>query len=252
MRRFAVRRRLPQSIAVGLVSLALVAMVMFSFWFAVAGVVVAGLYAYDLRRVVMAYDRRGHTLASEILARFSIVDDEVDRQRLAIVLDRLAATFGVDGVSPFIVLDAGYNAALVPDQSGFALIVTSGVMNDFALIELEGVVAHCLARQRLGLLARESVASVVSMGASNRQVLAGVGETYRADEVAAATIRYPLGLAGALRRCARQALLGDSFFVSENYDQWRWIFFDVASDRTVSDLSSLDDVSLRAMALEEW
>ncbi len=29
-------------------------------------------------------------------------------------------------------------------------------MQDFELIELEGVVAHCLARQRLGLLERES------------------------------------------------------------------------------------------------
>ena len=32
------------------------------------------------------------------------------------------------------------------------------MMRDFELIELEGVVAHCLARQRLGLLERESLA----------------------------------------------------------------------------------------------
>jgi len=252
VRRFALRRRMPQTIIVAIAAVGLVAMVMTSWWFALAGVVVAGLYAFDLRRVVMAYDRRGHTLAGEILACFQIADDDVERQRLAIVLDRLAATFGVDGVVPHIVRDAGYNAALVPDQSGFALIITSAVMGDFALIELEGVVAHCLARQRLGLLARESVASVISMSAEQRGALAGAGATYRADEVAAATIRYPLGLAGALRRCARQVVPANSFFVSPKYDQWRWIFFDVASDVTVSDLASLDDVELRAMALEEW
>ena len=252
VRRFALRRRLPQTIAVGIVSLGLIATVMMSFWFAIAGLIVAAVYAYDLRRVVMAYDRRGHTLAGEILARFQIDDDEVDRQRLAIVLDRLAATFGVDGVVAHIVRDPGYNAALVPDQSGFALIVTSAVMDDMELIELEGVVAHCLARQRLGLLGRESVASVVSMSTEHRRALAGVGATYRADEVAAATIRYPLGLAGALRRCARQVPPANSFFTSPNYDQWRWIFFDVASDATASDLASLDDAQLRAMALEEW
>ena len=252
VRRFALRRRLPQTIVAGIVTLWLIVMVMMSFWFALAGVIVAGLYAYDLRRVVMAYDRRGHTLAGEILARFDVADDEVNRQRLAIVLDRLAATFGVDGVVPHIVRDAGYNAALVPDQSGFALFVTSAVMDDFELIELEGVVAHCLARQRLGLLARESVASVVSMSAEHRGELAGAGATYRADEVAAATIRYPLGLAGALRRCARQVLPTNSFFTSPNYDQWRWIFFDVSSDSSGSNLASLDDVELRAMALEEW
>ena len=53
----------------------------------------------------------------------------------------------------------------------------------------------------------------------------GTGEAYRADEVAAASIRYPLGLAGALRKCARQELARNSFFASPTYAQWRWIFF---------------------------
>ena len=74
---------------------------------------------------------------------------------------------------------------------------------------------------------------------------------YRADEVAAAAIRYPPGLAGALRRCAGQELPATSFFAGATYAQWRWIWFDMWSGRT-SDLSDLDDVELRARALEEW
>ena len=243
---------MPQTVLVGVVSLALLGLAAMAWWFALIGVGVAALYAYDLRRVVTAYDRRGHALAGEMRSHFVVATNEADRQRLATVLDRLAATFGVAGVTATIVDDPGYNAALVPDREGYSLFVTSALMNDFELIELEGVVGHCLARQRLGLLARESVASVVSMNAATRRSLAAEGATYRADEVAAATIRYPLGLAGALRRCARQVVPSSSFFASPLYDQWRWIFFDVASDQSTSDLSSLDDVQLRAMALEEW
>jgi hypothetical protein len=164
----------------------------------------------------------------------------------------LAATFGVDHVSAFIVSEQGYNATLVPDGDKYSLFVTSALMQDFELIELEGVVAHCLARQRLGLLERESVAAVSTISDEARQNLAGRGQAYRADEVAAASIRYPLGLAGALRKCARQEIASDSFFASSTYAEWRWVFFDQWSDRRVSDLGDLDDAELRARALEEW
>jgi len=72
------------------------------------------------------------------------------------------------------------------------------------------------------------------------------------DEVAAAAIRYPLGLAGALRKCSRQVVPAGSFFLTPNYDQGRWVWFDIWSDRKDSNLSDLDDVELRALALEEW
>ena len=113
-------------------------------------------------------------------------------------------------------------------------------------------VAHCLARERLGLLTRESVASVVSMTNDTRRVLAGTGTAYRADEVAAAAIRYPLGLAGALRKCAAQELPATSFFRSPSYAESRWIWFNIWSDRPQSNLADLDDAELRALALEEW
>ncbi len=252
LRRFAFRRRLPQTFVVGVVALALVVGVVVVPWLPALGVVIALVYAWDLRRTLASYAQRGQTLGTKFLAEFSPGGDAVERTRLVTVLDRLAATFGVDNVSAFIIRDAAYNAALVPDGAKFSLFVTSSLMQDFELIELEGVVAHCLARQRLGLLDRESLAAVTTMSDDARRSLAGSGMAYRADEVAAASIRYPLGLAGALRKCARQQLASDSFFSTATYAQWRWVFFNQWSDQRERDLGDLDDVELRARALEEW
>lgn len=250
--RFALKRRLPQSIVVAIVVLALFVGVVVTPWLALAGVAVGLVYAWDLRRAVLGYSRRGEALGASMLAAFEAGGDAAQRQRLVTVLDRLAATFGVDHVSAFIIADPAYNAALVPNGANFSLFVTSALMQDFELIELEGVVAHCLARQRLGLLERESLAAVVNLSEDAARALAGVGGAYRADEVAAASIRYPLGLAGALRRCARQGVASGSFVTSPTFAAWRWVFFDQWSDRQAGDLGDLDDAELRARALEEW
>ena len=162
-------------------------------WLFLAALVLAAAFGFLGRRDLARYIERGRTLGAEMLATFQPGGDATERLRLVTVLDRLAATFGVDNVSAFVVADQGYNAALVPDGPNYSLFVTTSIMQDFELIELEGVVAHCLARQRLGLVERESLASVVSLNDDARRSLAGVGRTYRADEVAAASIRYPLG-----------------------------------------------------------
>jgi Zn-dependent protease with chaperone function len=240
------------TILIGVVVLALIVGVVVVPWLPAVGVVVGLAYAWDLRRVVSTFAQRGQTLGAKFLVQFSAGGDAAERSRLVTVLDRLAATFGVDNVSAFIVRDPGYNAALVPDGTKLSLFVTSSLMQDFELIELEGVVAHCLARQRLGLVDRESLAAVTSLSDDGRRSLAGSGMAYRADEVAAASIRYPLGLAGALRKCARQQIPTDSFFTTSTYAQWRWVFFNQWSDQRERDLGDLDDVELRARALEEW
>ena len=252
VRKFALRRKLPQTIFISVVSLALVAGVVALAWLPAVGAAVAVAYFWDLRRALRRYERRGETLGNAMLDVFSAGGSSVDRQRLITVLDRLTATFGVDGVSAFIVDETGYNAALVPSGSTLSMFVTAAMMRDFELIEIEGVVAHCLARHRLGLLSRESVASVVNMSDDARRALAGVGNAYRADEVAAAAIRYPQGLAEALRKCSRHVNDAGSFFSSPTYATWRWIWFDIWSDRATPDLSDLDDVELRALALDEW
>jgi Zn-dependent protease with chaperone function len=251
VRSFAMRKKLPESIGVGVVVVLLVVGVIVAPWVPIVGIVLAVLYAWDLRRSLVRYEAKGLALGNLVLDQFKAGGTEKDRLRLATVMDRLAATFGVDAVHIYIVSDPGYNAALVPTGSGLSFFVTDALMRDFELIELEGVVAHCLARHRLGLLLRESLASVAVTSDESRRALAGGGLAYRADEVAAAAIRYPPGLAGALRKCASENLSNTSFFAGTTYAQWRWIWFNMWSDRA-SDLSDLDDVELRARALEEW
>jgi hypothetical protein len=252
LRRYAIKRSMPQAyVFAALVVASLVGIVASPLFVAVA-LVLTVVGVLSVRRSAAAIERRGSTLGADILAKFSAGGTPKDRQRLITVLDRLTATFGVDAVSAFIIDDAGYNAALVANGASYSFFVTSAMMRDFELIELEGVVAHCMARQRLGILARESASAMGNVSVGARRKLAGVGLTYRADEVAAAAIRYPLGLAGALRKCARQVVAPTSFFASAQYDQWRFVWFDVWSDRQAPDLSDLDDVDLRALALEEW
>ena len=252
LRHYVVSRKRGEMGVASIVVLALIAGVVVSPWLLVIGVVVAVGVALDVRRYMMAIERRAAELGPFMHSTFTAGGTPKDHQRLTTVIDRLTATFGVDAVSAFIIEDPGYNAALVPHESNYAFFVTAALMRDFELIELEGVVAHCLARQRLGVVARQSYSAVVTASNDRRRVLAGPGLGYRADEVAAAAIRYPLGLSGALRRCARQVVPAHSFFSSKQYDQWRFVFFDMGSDRTQSDLGDLDDVELRALALEEW
>ncbi len=252
MRRFAFRRRLPHTIVVGVVVALSFIGAAFEIWLPLVGVALAGLYVYDLRRTMATFADRARTLAGSIVARCGEGGDAKERARLATVLDRLAATFGVDAVRAQIVEDSTYNAALVPDRDGLTLVVTTAVMSDFELIELEGVVAHCLARERLGLVERQSLAAVCALGAEASRTLAGVDLAYRADEVAAASIRYTLGLAAALDRCAKQRPRADSFFSSPDFDRWRWVFFNQWSDQRGPGDGSLDNAAVRSRALEEW
>ncbi|MDH2902635.1 MAG: hypothetical protein PXZ08_01620 [Actinomycetota bacterium] len=252
LRHYGLQRKRAEMIIGAVLAVALLIGTVVSPWLALAGLAIALAVVFDVRRYFTSIERRGASLGSLVESTFQPAGTTKDRQRLLTVLDRLTATFGVDTVSTFIIDEAGYNAALVPSGASYAFFVTNAMMRDFELIEIEGVVAHCLARQRLGVLARESYSAVVKGSLAQRRELAGPGLTYRADEVAAAAIRYPLGLAGALRRCERQVVPANSFFSSDKYDQWRFIWFNVWSDRVTRDLSDLDDVELRALALEEW
>lgn len=247
-------KKLPFALLSGVVALLLVvvAIVAKIYVLIAVGVLVGVLGAVVLQRAVKAFVKQGTSLGTTLLDNFKAGGTSKDRQRLVTVLDRLAATFGVENISAFIVADSAYNACLVANGTSYSFFVTSALMSDFELIELEGVVAHCLARQRLGLVARQGISTAPGLKDTERADLGLVGSTYRADEVAAAAIRYPLGIAGALRRCARQIVARDSYFSSPNYDVTRWVWFDVHSDRPTSDLGDLDDVELRALALEEW
>ena len=182
VRSFALRRNVPLTIAVTVLVVALIVGVVVLAWLPAVGLVVALGFAWDLRRSLVRFERSGESLGAAMLAQFQTSGTAKDRQRLVTVLDRLAATFGVDAVNASIVSDPGYNAALVPDGAGLSLFVTDSLMRDFELIELEGVVAHCLARHRLGLLAREGVACVgvaerCGRGAASRDRRAPIAPT---------------------------------------------------------------------------
>ena len=251
LRRFAVRRKVPASIAVGVAAVVLVALFSVSVWLPVLALVIVLVYAWDLRRSLVGIERQGQRLGEAMRDAFPVAGASTDRARLGTIVERLTATFGVDGVEAVIVDDPVYNAALVPNGSGLNFFITVAAVHDFELIEIEGVVAHCLARHRLGLLERQSAAALATVSDEVRRELFSPGSAYRADEVAAATIRYPLGLATALRRCACQAVASGSFFASTTYAQWHGVWFNPASGRD-TDFSDLDDVTVRAAALEEW
>ncbi len=251
------KRRAPLA-AVGVVALVLVIVAAITLGYGVAAaafvvgvVIVAGGVAMtevQCRRMESA----SPLVASRLLSSFTPGGTTKDAQRLATVVDRLSATFGVSDVRPLVVQDEGFNAAFVASAYGFDLLVTSSLMHEFELIELEGVVAHLMARQRLGSLERLAAACVAGGSSSDRAQLAGPGTAYRADEVAAAAIRYPNGLAQALGRCAHHHVSSASYFASSAYVSTRWVWFDQFADRPTDITMDIDSATVRARALNEW
>jgi len=217
-----------------------------------AALLIVGGSLLFVNQRLRAIEGRLSTVASNFVASFLPGGAVRERQRLTTIVARLSATFGLSDVSSFVVDDAMYNGALVPNGNGFSLFVTSGVMSDFDLLELEGVVAHLMARERLGQLERVTASALLGSDGLRAAELAGVGSTYRADEVAAAAIRHPMGLASALSKCSLQTMVPGSFFAGEKYRESRWVWFNVHADRSEIEWGDLDDVSVRSRALAEW
>ena len=214
----------------------------------------AGIAILANRAVTMTKWRHDSLLlADRILGEFEPVADTTLRQRIGTIAERLSATFGLADVSCFIVKDSSVNATFLPlgDPGRWALIVTSGLLSEIELIDLEGVVAHCMARVRLRLTDRRSVAAVSTLNPDKARELAGRDQAYRADEIAAASIRYPLGIARALEFCAQNPATS-GYFVSAAYAQQRWVWFDQYADQAQSPLGDLDRADVRARALLEW
>ncbi len=253
VRRVYWRRQTAWSILVALIVIALVvAAVVATAWWGVAAAAVVVAYGIWTPAGVARLRRRSADLGTRMAAGFVHEGNAHDHDRLDTVLERLTATFGVSGVHPVIVRDEAYNVALVRHQTGQSLLVTTALLRDFDLIELEGAVAHCLARERLGLVARGCAAVVVGRDGDDRLSLAGPGTAFRADEVAAAQIRYPAGLAQALRRCGDQEVPADSYFSSADYDVTRCLWLNPRCGQAQPRDGDLDHPLVRARALEEW
>jgi len=211
-----------------------------------------GVFLFFSRRLWRAESdatRIGH----DLVARFQPGGSSRDRARLNTIVERLAATFGLDHVSCFVVNDPVANAALLRSEGAYVLLVTDTLLDTFELIELEGVVAHLMARERLGLLDRRTLA-VTAPGLSDeaRRSLAGNGLAYRADEVAAAAIRYPLGLSGALARSLAGPVPAQSYFATPAFQRERWVWFNPHVDGQALEDFDVDHPLVRSRALAEW
>ena len=112
---------------------------------------------------------------------------------------------GVATPSVAVLVDEVPNAAIVATKAGPTVVLTTGLVSALSVVELEGVLAHLLARQRLEAVERGTAGGGVALllGALGRRGaiahrLIGQGRLLRADEVAALAVRYPPGLAAAL------------------------------------------------------
>src|ERR1700722_7468326 len=89
VRSFALRKKLPQTIGVAVVVLALIIGVVAAPWLPLAGIAIALLYAWDLHRSLARTEARGLTLGNLVLDQFKAGGTDKDRLRLTTVMDRL-------------------------------------------------------------------------------------------------------------------------------------------------------------------
>lgn len=226
-----------------------------------AGLVAAVVVAVVVGLVVAGLVERGSGAAA-LRALGGGAADEDDYPRLANLVEGLCATFGVARPDLWVVPDAVPNACTVGTRQGRnVLVVTSGLLDRLGLIELEGVVAHELAHVKRGDPQASSAAvavlgPVVRMTGNDRliQSALGRGREYRADQLAAVTVRYPPGLGNALEVLQQgPAPAAGSIFTGRRWATTRWLWIDpMVGQRQASAEGELDATPVRRSALAEW
>ena len=165
-----------------------------------------------------------------------------------------------------VVDDPVANACAVGRDPGSAvLVVTTGLVQRFGLIETEGVMAHELAHVKAHDTVRAGVA-VLALAPLNLVVrtdgllhsIMGPGREYRADQMAALAVRYPPGLGDALSlMVAGEPPAPGSVFTGRRWSATRWLWIDPmvgargpgpGADAT----GQLDATAVRIAALAEW
>jgi Zn-dependent protease with chaperone function len=207
--------------------------------------------------------RRSTAVALRLLGAVPC-DDHV-HTRLYNVTEGLCATFGLRMPELWTIEDPVPNACALGHRRGDAVLVfTSGVLDRLGLIELEGLVAHELAHVKRHETTIAGVAIVVLWPIARLtgrdawlHTLLGEGREYRADQLAAATIRYPVGLHDALVDMAGgPEPSATSVFAAPRLAMSRWIWADPdpgARPATRADLgASLDAIGVRTEALAQW
>lgn len=156
-----------------------------------------------------------YLLADRIVVRLTRAEP-ADPQRHRRVLNVLAGLCAANGVSEpvlMVVPDAAPNALVVGrGRSGSTLVVTEGLLGILRRIELEGIVAHLLARVRADLVGAETLAAVVigvplaPLPAWRTRALewvVGDNHAIAYDIEGVRMTRYPPGLSDALARLAQ-------------------------------------------------
>ena len=191
----------------------------------------------------------------------SVVIEEGALPRVEVMLSGLSATMGVAMPQIAILDDDIPNAAIYTLKKTNTLVITTGLLSSMSVIELEGVLAHELAHLRLESAVRGTTAAGLALllGSFGRKGtlshrMMGEGRLYRADALAAQTVRYSAGLASALAKMEQGPLPGEhSIFASPVYKSIRWIFIDPSITRRAKaeEIGDLDATSTRRQALEE-
>lgn len=214
---------------------------------AVAGVVLGGI-------VVAAGLLAAPVHVERLLGAHRVPDGT--SPRVENLVEGLCGTFGVAHPPLFVVEEPQINLAMVATPTGAVMVVTRGLLDGLDLMELEGVVAHGLAHLRLDAVKRGTLAATLPAFLGNdaiRHRLAGRGRLLRADEVAAVSVRYPVGIAAVLERCLAQPRpAASSLFASDRFARTRWVWFDPLPGDEGESIGQLDATAVRAQALAEW
>ena len=127
--------------------------------------------------------------------------------RLENLLDGLTVTGGVTRPQVLVREDATMNALVAADAEGATLVLTRGLVDGLGRVELEGVLANLLGRQRDGSARYATVVTALHGSGSRgaRLLLKGLGEqrAVRSDLAAIDMTRYPPGLIAALGEMTR-------------------------------------------------
>jgi hypothetical protein len=115
--------------------------------------------------------------------------------RLLNLVKGLSGELGIETPAPFVVRGRGANALVFLQGGRTAIGFTEDALRTYARTELEGVVAHCLARlDPISGLDRTALTLGGTFGSCSR------GVDQRDDARAAAVTRYPPALAKAIER----------------------------------------------------
>ncbi len=150
-----------------------------------------------------------------VLARLGVSPADVggDHTRLAHVVDGLCLSNGIRPPSLAVLVDESPNGLVVGRSADEAtIVVTTGLLDSLGRTELEGAVAHLLARLKAPGLADETLAAVVigmwlaPVPVLQRRALARVVADHPAvlaDREAVSMTRYPPGLVSAFATIQR-------------------------------------------------